>query len=303
MKILAVDENRVCLLTLQAMATSLGHECQVATNGREAWRALQGGGIEVLISDRNMPDMDGLQLCRLIREELAATYVYVVMATALDEPGQVKEGMLAGADDYLNKPVQFEDLRLRLIAADRVSGLHRHLEVLNMELQTVARRDPLTGLGNLRSLQSDLESLSARVVRYGHRYTLALLDLDNFADYNQRYGEAAGDRALKAVAATLKSTTRAGDNSYRYGGEGFLSIYTEQTAQDAQVAVERFALALAAQQIEHEGSPAGGLLTVSAGIAEMTVDRPDPAEVMRLADSALHYAKSLGRNRIELAPA
>lgn len=303
MKILAVDDDQVTLLSVQAMAASLGHDCEIAANGRAAWRALQAGGIEVLISDRNMPDMDGLQLCRLVRAELAATYVYVVMATALDEPDQVKEGMLAGADDYLTKPIRLEDLRLRLIAAERVSSLHRRMEVLNMELRTVARKDPLTGLGNRLSLESDLKTLAARVARYGHRGAIAVLDLDHFADYNNRYGESAGDRALKAVAATLTSNCRAGDSCYRYGGEVLLCVYAEQTAEGARIAVERFREALRAQLIEHQGSPFGKLLTVSAGIAEMNSDQHDPAEVVRHADSALHHAKGLGRNSVEVAPA
>lgn len=302
MKILAVDDDPVCLLALQAMATSLGHECQVAANGREAWRALQRGGIEVLISDRTMPDMDGLQLCHLIRNELAATYVYVIMATGLDQPDQVKEGMLAGADDYLTKPVKLEDLRLRLIAAERISSLHRHLEVLNMELRTVARLDPLTGLGDRRALQSDLETLSAQVTRYDHRYSLAMVDLDSLADYNSRYGKPAGDRALKAVAACLNHNSRAGDTCYRYSGGAFLCIYAQQTPDSARVGVERFVAALASLRIAHDGSPFGELLTVSVGIAEMCQDRPDPAEAIRLADSAMHHAKSVGRNAIELAP-
>lgn len=303
MKVLAVDDALVWRMALQAMVTSLGHECLVAANGREAWQILRAGGIEVLISDRNMPDMDGAQLCSLVRAQ-ASTYVYVILATGLDDPLQVQEGMLAGADDYLVKPVRLEDLRHRLIAAERVSTLHRRLEGLNMELRAVARKDPLTGLGNRRSLHEDLDTLSARVRGYGHRYALAMYDIDGFADFNDRYGRPAGDQALQRFAQILASACEpTGDNAYRYGGEEFLVVYTEQSTEGAVSAATRVRAALATRAIVHAGSAAGGLLTVSVGIAEMTTDQADPADAMRQVDAALYHAQSVGRNCIEVADA
>ncbi|MGB9376497.1 MAG: diguanylate cyclase [Mycobacteriales bacterium] len=302
MKILAVDSDRVRLLALQAMAMSQGHDCQIAATGREAWWILQQSDIELLVCDRNAEDIDGLQLCRLVRAELTASYVYVIMVTTSDGRDQVKEGMLAGADDYLTKPVAFEDLRRRLIAANRVTTLLRSHERLTREIDTVARSDPLTGLGNRRCLQSDLEVLAARVGRYGNTHSVALLDLDNFTDFNGRYGQAAGDRALKAVAATLANISREGDGCYRFGGGAFLCTYAEQSAQLARIAVDRFRVAVAALGIRHESNAPGGLLTVSAGIAEMTEDHCDPTEVINRCVNALHQAKSLGRDNVESAP-
>ncbi len=300
MKVLAVDDDLVCRLALQAMVTSLGHECLIAANGREAWQTLRAGGIEVLISDRNMPDIDGMQLCVLLRKE-AAAYVYVILATGLDDPLQVQEGMLAGADDYLVKPVRFEDIRHRMIAAERVSSLHRRLEGLNMELRAVARKDPLTGLGNRRSLHEDLDVLSARVTSFGHRYAVAMFDLDLFAEFNERYGRPAGDRALQSLGRILESAGKAGgDTSYRFGGEEFVVVYTEQTADGAHSAVQRVRAEFAAQDINHAGRP-GGALTFSAGIAEMTVEQPDSADVMRQVDAALYHAKGVGRDAVEVA--
>ena len=259
MKVLAVDDDRVCRTALQAMTTSLGHECVVASNGREAWQLLRAGGVDVLISDRNMPDIDGMQLVVLLRAE-AASYVYAILATGLDDPLQVQEGMLAGADDYLAKPIRFEDLRHRLIAAERVTALHRGLERLNMELRAVARKDHLTELGNRRSLHEDLDVLSVRVSHHGHRYALARYDLDHFADFNDRYGQAAGDRALRTVAGILAATCQAGgDTAYRYAADQFVTIHTEVGTDGAVTVAGRVRAGLTAAAIVHAGEPPPGV--------------------------------------------
>jgi diguanylate cyclase (GGDEF)-like protein len=159
---------------------------------------------------------------------------------------EILEGMTAGADDYLVKPLDPDDLQARLIAAARVTCLHRQLaqqrtelQSLNQELTAIARRDPLTGLGNRRALQEDLELLEARVTRYGHRYCMALFDVDHFKAYNDAYGHQAGDEVLHAVAAQLKDKARSGDAIYRYGGEEYLCIFPEQSLATGIHAVQR----------------------------------------------------------------
>jgi diguanylate cyclase (GGDEF)-like protein len=297
-KILAVDDDAVSRVVLQAMVTSLGHECTLAANGREAWAMLQESPADVVITDRVMPDLDGLELCRLIREELDAGYTYVVLASGLDEPAQAREGMLAGADDYLFKPLNRDELQLRLIAAERVSALHRRLEGLYVELRTAARRDPLTGLSNRLQLQEDLAALADRVTRYGHRYSVALIDVDHFKAYNDLYGHPAGDAALRIVGEVLTSTSRLGDSCYRYGGEEFLCIFPEQSVETALAALNRTRVAILARALPHRGNADHGVLTVSAGVAALTPDLPDAAAVLQRADEALYRAKGQGRNTV-----
>jgi two-component system chemotaxis response regulator CheY len=297
-KILAVDDDAVSRVVVQAMVTSLGHDCILAANGREAWSILQASPVDVVISDRVMPDMDGLELCRRIREELESGYTYVVLASGLHEPAQAREGMLAGADDYLSKPLTRDELQLRLIAAERVSALHRKLENLNAELRDAARRDPLTGLSNRLQLQEDVAVFEDRVTRYGHRYSVALLDVDHFKAYNDLYGHPAGDAALRAVAQVLATTSRIGDSCYRYGGEEFLCVFPEQSADRAITATNRARVAIEALSVPHRGSPTHGRLTVSAGVAELSPGSADTAAVLQRADEALYRAKALGRNTV-----
>jgi two-component system chemotaxis response regulator CheY len=301
MKILAVDDDAVSRVVVQAMVTSLGHECILAADGREAWAVLLRTPVDVVISDRVMPDMDGLELCRRIREELTEAYTYVVLASGLHEPARAREGMLAGADDYLSKPLNRDELQLRLIAAERVSGLHRRLEALNAELRTTARRDPLTGLSNRLQLEEDLAALADRIERYGHRYSVALLDVDHFKAYNDLYGHPAGDDVLRTVAAVLADSSRVGDTWYRYGGEEFLCVFPEQSAEHATAAVNRSRAAVERLAVPHGGSPEHGILTLSAGVAEVVPGSADAAAALRQADEALYRAKAAGRNTVVAA--
>lgn len=300
MKVLAVDDDVTARLIVQSMVVSLGHECLLAADAADAWQLLERGGVDVVISDRMMPKIDGLDLCRRIRDLLTDTYTYIIVATGLGERDQILEGMLAGADDYLVKPISRHDLHLRLTAAERVTALHRQIEQQKQELRVVARRDPLTGLGNRLRLREDLRTLSGRVARYGHEYSLALLDIDYFKAYNDLYGHQAGDLALQAVGRVLAKVGRSGDVCYRYGGEEFLCIFPEQSAEGAATAVQRVLTEIVHLAIPHAGSPDHGLLTVSAGIAQMTADRVEPDSVLREADETLYRAKAAGRNTIRI---
>jgi two-component system chemotaxis response regulator CheY len=296
-----VDDDAVSRLSVEAMVRTLGHDCRSAPDGRAAWDALQAEPFDVLITDRQMPYLDGLELCRLVRGQLATRHLYVVVVTGLGSTDQAREGMVAGADDYLTKPTQLIDVELRLIAAERVNRLHRELERASRELRAVARRDALTGLGNRRSLSDDLAVLVDRQRRYGREFSVALLDVDHFKSYNDRYGQQVGDEVLQSVAKVLIQSSRLGDTWYRYGGEQFLGIYPEQNVAGVLAGIERVREGVAALAVPHVESPSG-LLTVSVGIADMNGDRVDEHGLVRAADEAMYSAKRRGRDRVEVAP-
>jgi two-component system cell cycle response regulator len=305
-RILVADDDATSRRIAQAALADLGHECSIAVDGSEAWEALQRDHPDVVISDWMMPGLTGLELCQRIRSRDAGEYTYLILLTSQGSVAQALQGMSAGADDYLIKPLDRDDLEVRLIAAARVTYLHSQLarqrgelEDLNLELITVARQDSLTGLSNRRALDEEFEKLEARVTRYGHRYSIALMDIDHFKSFNDIYGHQAGDQALQDVAARLAAATRKGDSLYRYGGEEFLCVFPERARAGGSVAVERMRAGVEKLGICHEGN-ASGLLTISAGISTLDPGATRPVDVvLKEADEALYLAKQLGRNRVE----
>ena len=250
-----------------------------------------------------MPGLTGLDLCTAIRAHRPDAYTYFIMVSGQGDRGEVLDGMAAGADDYLFKPLNIDELRPRLIVGARVTALHQQLarqqselEALNNELTAIARRDPLTGLGNRRALEEDLALLEARVARYGHRYCMALIDVDNFKSYNDTLGHQAGDEVLKMVTTELTGQVRGGDALYRYGGDEFLGIFPEQSLATGTLAVERMRIGLEQLAIPHPGN-ARGVITFSAGLAVIDAGHEKPArDLLKEADDALYRAKQLGRN-------
>jgi diguanylate cyclase (GGDEF)-like protein len=302
MRILVVDDEPLSRHVLQAAAEQLGHEWTGAENGEAAWQCFTQDKPDVLITDLLMPEVDGLELCRRVRADTRAGYTYIILVTVLGERQDVVRGMEAGADDYLIKPVQLFDLQARLIAAQRVTNLHAELARHRAELAHLARHDPLTGLGNRRSMDEDLEVLHARSQRYGRGFAVAMCDIDRFKAYNDIHGHQAGDQALRAVAATIAGEVRLGDGVYRYGGEEFLLILPEQTLDTALVAVERVRRAVERLAIPQPAGGPGGILTLSAGIAAVGPEGATTAEeLLHRADAALYRAKAAGRNQIALA--
>lgn len=304
MHVLVADDDPGSLLVVQAVIEGLGHSCSVAPDGEAAWRLIQSSRPDVLITDWLMPGIDGVELCRRVRAGGQESYTYVIVTTASGDRGDVLRGMEAGADDYLIKPVEPFDLESRLIAARRMTELHRELdrsraqlERLNKELGRLACTDPLTQLRNRLSLWDDLDGLHARSVRYGYSYALAICDVDFFKEYNDRFGHQAGDEALQVVATVLAASVRRADTVYRYGGEEFLVVLPEQDAGSAVVALERVRRALRQKALPGPTGGPASVLTISAGITVFHPGRAtSPAELLKEADVALYRAKETGRD-------
>ena len=310
MKILIADDEPTSRMMLRSLASKQGHECIVAADGSSAWDLLTSEGVEVLLTDWMMPGVDGPELCRRVREELTDRYVYIVLITGLGQRERILEGMSAGADDYLVKPVDPFVVQTRLVAAERVTALHRQvshfraqLEQANLELLGQSLTDALTGLGNRRQMEQDLATAHARANRIAQPYSVALFDIDHFKLYNDHYGHVAGDQALRKVARCLESLTRSGESAYRYGGEELLLLMPDCEVGDAATAARRICQAVNDLQIVHEFRPTSpNVVTLSAGVSSWTpAGSCTETELVKLADEALYVAKSTGRNRVRVA--
>ena len=291
MHVLIADDDPGTRLVLGAAVERLGHRATFAEDGEEAWRLYRAEPPDAVITDWQMPGMDGTALVRAIRDEGDARYAYVMVLTGEADEENARATMEAGADDLLLKPLDPAHLERKLIAAHRVTNMHRRMH-------EDARHDAPTGLGNRLRLAEDLEALCGRVSRYGHVYCVALFDVDNFKGVNDGAGHLAGDGILREIASALQAAIRSGDAVYRYGGEEFLVLLPEQTLESAALAAERLRAAVEALALAH---PAGGVVTVSAGVAGLQDPTCTPDQLFELADKALYRAKDGGRNRVEVA--
>ncbi len=310
MRVLIADDDVTSRLMLEAVVSKLGHECLVAHDGSRAWEVLCSEPIDVLLTDWLMPGIDGPELCRRVRHELNDSYTYVVLVTRIGHPELILEGMGSGADDYLIKPADPFAVQTRMVAAERVTTLHRQLvsvrsqlEHANLELLGQSLTDALTGLGNRRRMEEDLERTHARAQRAGRAYAMALFDIDHFKLYNDHHGHPAGDEALRRVAQCLDKFSRTDETVYRYGGEEFLLLLPDCSVEDAATAARRLRRSVAAMELPHNARPTTPpVVTLSGGVSCWVPGSPlCVADLLQRADDALFQAKAAGRNRVHIA--
>ena len=305
-RVLVVDDDDDTRSLLRSTVERLGYQCIDARDGMEAWELHQLERADVILSDWAMPRMNGMELCQRTRsQDDGDTYTYFIFITPFDDRDPFARGIDAGADDYHSKPFDVDELRAQLASAGRALARNRTLVEKNARLLRdseasfrVARLDSLTQVQNRLSMDEDLRNLWSRVMRYGHKYSLAMCDIDHFKSYNDTFGHLKGDDILRRIAQTIREALREGDGHYRYGGEEFVVILPEQSLPQAAAAMERVRAAVEALAIPGaRGEP----VTVSLGVAEL--DRSNDrgvAEWLGRADAALYRAKAKGRNRVEV---
>mgnify|MGYP003701331941 CR=1 FL=1 len=312
--VLVVDDSRAKRLALIAALSPLGYPIVEADSGAAALDCVSDQNFAVILLDIRMPIMDGFETAKLIRQNprSAVTPIIFVTANTIDEI-ETKDVYAQGATDLLFGPLRPNEIRAKVsvfanmfmnterlsVRAGEAQTSVENLQLLNDKLTALARHDPLTGLRNRRALEEDLELLEARAARYGHRYCMAVLDIDCFKEYNDTYGHQAGDALLHTVATHLHVQARAGDAIYRYGGDEFLCIFPDQSLATGARAIQHMRVGLEGLAIAHEGN-AGGTLTFSVGLAILEPgEAKSPGQVFKEADDALYRAKQLGRNRVE----
>lgn len=306
MQILIAEDDPITRLILELTIQKLGFQFVSAENGVQAWELFQKHTVDVIISDWMMPGIDGIELCSRVRDQAREGYTYFIFLTALNDKEHLLKGISMGADDYLGKPLDPNELKIRLIVAERITKLHRELAInkaelvnLNTELFRQARRDSLTQLNNRLALSEDLEEINALSDRYNHNYCVIMCDIDYFKKYNDHYGHQAGDQVIRQVAGILKSSCRKGDKVYRYGGEEFLLILPYQSLETGKIAAENYRQAVERMAIPHEMNPVQGIVTLSVGVASIIPGNIQHLERCLLeADQALYLAKTTGRNRV-----
>jgi two-component system cell cycle response regulator len=308
MRILIAEDDAVSRTIVEAAVARLGHDFISTSDGEAAWQAFQSAEADVIISDRSMPGIDGLELCRRVRSSSSNKYTYFIFVTSSGDKRRALDANEAGADDYLVKPLDPDQLAIRLVVAERITRLYgrlaaqqSELKVLNHRLFDQARLDPLTKLGNRLKLREDLDLLSARNGGRTEFYCALMCDVDHFKSYNDTYGHFAGDKVLESVAGALMNCLRQGDHGYRFGGEEFLLILEAASFPLGCLLAERSLRAIEDLNISHQGG-VEKVVTISVGVAQWRQGDDTVSEWLKEADTALYRAKTLGRNRVYPAP-
>jgi two-component system, cell cycle response regulator len=302
-RVLLVEDDEEARSALARAIRSFGHTCETANDGLEAWQIHSREPADVIISDRSMPRMNGDELCQAVRLHDGDHYTYFIFTTAHGARDDVLQGMRMGADDYLVKPIDLDQLEVRLAAAARLVSHERVIAQRSARLRresdkfrVAAHMDPLTNLANRRQLDEDLRELKSSAALEGTRWTAAICDIDWFKAYNDRYGHVFGDRALAAVGGVFRGNTRTSDRCYRFGGEEFLILLRDHTKLQAHAAMERIRHNIESLRLAHEGSPLA-VLTISIGLADASGGPDlDVDDWLNRADMALYEAKRGGRN-------
>ena len=293
MRVLAAEDNPVFQSMFKTMLTRWGYQPVMARDGNEAWSILERADAPRLaVLDWMMPGVDGVEICRRVRSANREPYVYILLLTARTESQDLIEGMDAGADDYLTKPFNAHELRVRIRAGRRILELQEELLRAREALREQATHDGLTGLLNRTSIMEKLDDELARAARENSPLSVLMVDLDRFKAVNDTQGHLAGDAVLREAANRFRSAARRYDSVGRYGGEEFLIVLPGCTAEAARVHAERIRLAIAGKPFRAESRPLG--VTCSVGLASS--DHCAPAMLLREADDALYEAKALGRN-------
>lgn len=319
-KVLIVDDDPSMLRLLAKYLADGGYEPVQASNGQEALRLVLAEAPAIIVTDWEMPEMDGVSLCRALREHEGVRFAYIIIVTAHSEVDRVTEAFEAGADDFISKPVRRLELLARLRAGEHIARLEddlakrmREIHRLNAEmalaneklatandkLKQMATTDELTGLVNRREGMNRLRQLWQLRDRYGDLISCIMLDIDHFKKVNDTYGHALGDVVLREFAGVVQKSLRATDIACRIGGEEFLVLCPNTGAKEAAACAEHIRTATEGHDFFHNGVHLK--VTVSAGIAECSDEMPNPDELLRKADDALYESKQSGRNRLTVA--
>lgn len=299
MRVVIAEDSGPSRLALERTLGKWGYEVISCKDGNAAWEELQqDDSPRLAILDWMMPGYSGPEIVRMVRsqaEERKAPYTYILLLTSKNERADLIEGLEAGADDYITKPFDQQELKVRLRTGMRILNLQAELVAAREALREQAMRDALTGLWNRRSIIEILIREQARSTRESAPVGVLMLDIDHFKKVNDTHGHLAGDDVLKEVARRLLASVRPYDGVGRYGGEEFIVVLPGCDEASIQSRGEAMRLAISEDPVVAQGLK----LNVSASFGATVYCPPNGveiAELIRAADDALYAAKRNGRN-------
>ncbi len=305
MRALIADDDRGTTAVLSKTLQRWGMDIAVAYDGNAAWELLRSGeGPSLAIIDWMMPGMDGPELCRRIRSDAGLSHMYVILLTGRDQRADIVAGLDAGADDYVVKPFDVDELRARVHVGLRVLTLQERLAERIAELQVAkddmnraVSTDALTGASSRRRWLEAATVEFSRYQRYDRPLGVVMADLDFFKRVNDTYGHDIGDVVLKQFADVLRAQCRQSDLVGRMGGEEFCVLLPEASVEAAEEVARRIVESCRTVTVPtHKGA---ATFSCSIGVTEAWPSDQSIDDVLRRADRALYVAKQNGRNRWE----
>jgi two-component system, cell cycle response regulator len=298
--VLVVDDDDLVRAQLASLLRLAGYEVHCAASGAQALLILGTRPCEIVLSDWEMPDMDGPSLCKALRLRDNERYTYVLMLSIRNEPADILSGLHAGVDDYVVKGAPAEELLARVEVGRRITHLEHALRISSAENRRLSVTDALTGAHNRRYLMKYLPRELARARRYGHPIAILSCDIDDFKGVNDCFGHEAGDEVLQSFVARARSCTREPiDWIARAGGEEFIVVLPETRLDGASTVAEKVRIAMA----DHGIPTCSGPIIAKVSIGVTALETPEElasvpmAELLRAADQCLYASKSRGRDR------
>jgi diguanylate cyclase (GGDEF)-like protein len=291
LEILIADDDKDAQNLLGLYINKLGFKVHYASNGIDALNKINELNISIALLDWMMPGMSGIEITQKIRESKIDRYVYIIMVTGKSEKDDTIEALHNGVDDYIVKPFTFQELKVRIFAAERIIKLENKLKNAYNKLYNESIHDVLTGVLNRKALMERIDDYNNKNKSLG----IIMIDIDNFKIINDTYGHLVGDQILKEFSAIISNTIRKSDFVGRYGGEEFLAVIPDLDVVEVKTIAERIR-----KNIESETFHIGSLslkITASLGVYVLT-EKTKIEDAIKLADDALYEAKKSGKNKV-----
>lgn len=298
MKILIADDSEMTRMILQGRLTQWGYEIISARDGYEAWNILKKkGSPRIILLDWMMPNMNGIDLCRKIRQHIKEPYIYIILLTAKKGKQDFIEAMDAGADDFISKPFDPHILKVRLRAGKRIINLQNELITAREKLRIQATHDSLTQLCNRAELMNMMARELSRSRRDNSSIGILMIDIDFFKSINDTHGHLVGDEILIKLADQMRQCTRRYDTIGRYGGEEFIIVLPQCGESEVHCVAERLRQTVCNDDYETQEGPVHVSISLGATWVTPSEQKCDEVNLIKVADQALYAAKHQGRNR------
>jgi len=314
-KILIIDDEAVIRNVLKSSLKKEGYEAWTAANGTEGLEMAAEILPDIILLDINMPDINGYEVLERLLADKETSDIPVIFLTARADKAEQVRGLEAGAVDYITKPFYLKEVLARIrihlrlkeyqeILARKNQELEEFFDLLlelNAKLEEIARKDEIMQIWNRRAFNEQINNTHNFSVRYMRPYSIIIVDLDHFKNYNDLYGHQKGDQVLQAVAQTISNSCRITDFVARYGGEEIVVLLPETEAKSSLVIAERIISSIRDLNIEHADNENLGIVTASVGVSSFLPDKNKAEsweDVLKKADEALYRAKNTGRNRV-----